>query len=222
MIQGCIFDLDGVIVDTARFHFQAWQELAHELGFEFTEKDNERLKGVSRMQSLEILLEIGGIKATEEEKKALADRKNQRYRELISTLTPQDLLPGVMDFLYQARRLNKNIAIASASKNTPLILERLGLSNFFDAVVDGNKITKAKPDPEVFITAAKELGLVPEECVVFEDAVAGVKAAHLGGMIAIGVGTKDRLPDADINILSFQGLRCKHLLEQVQNKIEIY
>lgn len=216
MTKGCIFDLDGVIVDTARFHFQAWRELAHELGFEFTEKDNERLKGVSRMRSLEILLEVGGLTAKEEEKQALAERKNRRYRELISTLTPADILPGVMDFLLEARSLGKRLAIASASKNTPLLLERIGLKDFFDAVVDGNRITRAKPDPEVFLTAASDLGLSPDQCIVFEDAVAGIEAAHRGGMIAIGVGTKERLPEADINITTFQGLKCQDLLSQVE------
>ncbi len=218
MIKGCIFDLDGVIVDTARFHFQAWRELANDLGFEFTEKDNERLKGVSRMRSLEILLKVGGITATEEEKQHLADKKNRRYRELISTLTPGDILPGVMDFLHQARRLGKRLAIASASKNTPLILERIGLDNFFDAVVDGNRITRAKPDPEVFLTAARDLGLEPGQCIVFEDAVAGVEAAHRGGMKAVGVGSRDRLPEADINILTFEGLKCEDIITQLEKE----
>ncbi len=216
MIKGCIFDLDGVIVDTARFHFQAWRELARELGFEFTEKDNERLKGVSRMRSLEILLEVGGITVTEEEKLALAEKKNRRYRELISTLIPTDILPGVMDFLLEARELGRRLAIASASKNTPLILERIGLEDFFDAIVDGNRITKAKPDPEVFLTAARDMGLSPDQCIVFEDAVAGVEAAHRGGMIAIGVGSKDRLPEADINFTSFQELKCQDILHKVE------
>jgi len=124
-------------------------------------------------------------------------------------------LPGVMDFLNEARSLGKRLAIASASKNTPLILERLGLGDFFDAVVDGNKITRAKPDPEVFLTAAKELGLSPEECVVFEDAVAGVEAAHRGGMIAVGVGNPQILTQADIVIPGFEGLSCSELLERL-------
>ncbi len=216
MIKGCIFDLDGVIVDTAKFHYQAWKELARELGFDFTEKDNERLKGVSRMRSLEILMEIGGIQADEQEKQRLAERKNRRYRELINTLTPADILPGVMDFLNQAKSMGKKLAIASASKNTPLILEHIGLADFFDAVVDGNKITKAKPDPEVFLRAAEELGLVPAECVVFEDAVAGVEAALRGGMKAVGVGDANILNKAHLVIPGFKNLNCKEILAKLE------
>jgi len=219
MIKGCIFDLDGVIVDTAKFHYIAWKQLAKELGFDFSLEDNERLKGVSRERSLEILLEIGNIKVADKEKQLLAQKKNKIYRQLISSLTPKDILPGVMDFLLQARDLNKKLAIASASKNTPLILERLQLDNFFDAVVDGNKITKAKPDPQVFIFAAKELLLNPEQCIVFEDAKAGIEAAKRANMVAIGVGDKKRLPKADINITSFENLNCKTLLEKIQNII---
>ncbi|ANE41449.1 beta-phosphoglucomutase [Fervidobacterium sp. SC_NGM5_O18] len=204
--KACIFDLDGVIVDTAKYHYLAWKRLAKELGFEFTEKDNERLKGVSRMESLEILLSVGGIKIDDENVKLqLAEKKNKWYVEYINQMTKDEILPGVIEFLELLKSAGIKVAIGSASKNTITILERIGLKDFFDVIIDGTKISKAKPDPEVFLKAAEELSVRPEECCVFEDAVAGIQAAKSAGMKVIGVGDPTILKDADKVIQSFQG-----------------
>ncbi|MGC9772854.1 beta-phosphoglucomutase [Fervidobacterium islandicum] len=204
--KACIFDLDGVIVDTAKYHYLAWKRLAKELGFEFTEKDNERLKGVSRMASLEILLSVGGIQIDDASvKEQLADKKNTWYVEYISQMTKDEILPGVEDFLKMLKENGIKIAIGSASKNTMTILNRIGIKDMFDAIIDGTKITKAKPDPEVFLKAAQELNVRPEECCVFEDAVAGIEAAKAAGMKVIGVGDPSILKGADKVIQSFVG-----------------
>jgi beta-phosphoglucomutase len=212
-IKACLFDLDGVIVDTAKYHFIAWRELANELGFEFTEEDNERLKGVSRMTSLEILLEVGGITLPEEKKEQLAKEKNERYVSYIIKMTPDEILPGVIDFLKEIRKAGIKTAIGSASKNTPIILERLGLTSFFDAVIDGNKVSKAKPDPEVFLKGAEALDVLPSECVVFEDAAAGIEAAINGGMKCIGVGQPDILGKANMVIPGFGNFTITQLVK---------
>lgn len=202
-IKGCIFDLDGVIVDTAKYHYIAWKRLADEMGFDFTEKDNERLKGVSRMRSLDILLEVGGKTVAEEEKAAMADRKNTWYVEYISKMDKSEILPGVDAFFKTLKANNIKIALGSASKNSMLILNNLGLADYFDAIVDGNKVSKAKPDPEVFTLAAKEMGLSADECVVFEDAQAGIEAAKAGGMKVVAVGSEENLTDFDKIIYGF-------------------
>lgn len=205
MIEACLFDLDGVVVDTAKYHFIAWKALAEELGFEFTLEDNERLKGVSRMRSLEILLEIGGLQFPEQEKMAMAERKNALYVSYIEKMTPDETLPGVREFLQELRASGIKIALGSASKNAPMILERIRLSGMFDAVVDGNSITEAKPDPEVFLKGAGLLGVRPENCVVFEDAVAGVEAARNANMFIVGIGEPEILGMADLVIPEFGG-----------------
>ncbi|MGB9796812.1 beta-phosphoglucomutase [Fervidobacterium gondwanense] len=204
--KACIFDLDGVIVDTAKYHYLAWKRLAKELGFEFTEKDNERLKGVSRMESLEILLSVGGIKIEDQKvKEQLADKKNNWYVEYISQMTREEILPGVEEFLRKLKNAGIKIAIGSASKNTMTILRRIELVDLFNSIIDGTKISKAKPDPEVFLKAAEELNVDPEDCCVFEDAVAGIEAAKRAGMKVIGVGDPEILKDADKVITSFVG-----------------
>ncbi len=217
-MKAFIFDLDGVIVDTARLHYQAWRELANELGFDFTLEDNERLKGVSRMRSLEILLEIGGIEVDGQEKLRLAERKNNRYRQLIMKLTPADMLPGAKEFLDQSKMLGLKLALASASKNTPLILERIGLQDFFDIVVDGNRVTKAKPDPEIFLVAANDLQVQPQQAVVFEDAVAGIEAAHAAGMKAVGIGKPQVLTQADLVVSGLNQITPQFVLEYFDGK----
>ena len=194
--SACIFDLDGVIVDTARYHYMAWKRLTDQLGIHFTEEDNERLKGVSRNASLDIILEIGNIKADVNQKHEFATRKNQWYVEYISKMTPDEILPGSVDFIKELRTAGIRVAIGSASKNTPMILERVGILDLFDAVADGNIVKKAKPDPEVFLKAAELVGVKPELCVVFEDAVAGVQAALNAGMICIGIGSPRILKQA--------------------------
>lgn len=210
--KGFIFDLDGVLVDTAKYHYLAWKRLAEEFGFSFTEEQNERLKGVSRMRSLEILLEIGNIEASEEEKLRWADRKNGWYVEYISRMDASEILPGALEFVQEAKKTGKKCAIGSASKNAMLILKNTGLLPYFDAIVDGHKVTKAKPDPEVFLLAAKELGLPPEECVVFEDAAAGIEAAKRAGMLAVGIGQKAHLGEADLLFPSLQEVTLRDLM----------
>lgn len=205
-MKGAIFDLDGVIVDTAKYHFLAWAELARELGFEFTEEDNERLKGVSRMRSLDILLEVGGLDFPEEEKLAMADKKNRLYVEFISKLDDSELLPGVKQYLTGLREQGIGIALGSASKNALFILDKLNITELFDAVVDGNKVANAKPDPEVFLTASKELKLQPEDCVVFEDAEAGVEAGKAAGMKVVGIGKPEILKQADLVVAGLHEL----------------
>ena len=187
-MKGAIFDLDGVIVDTAKYHYLAWKEIANELGFVFSESDNERLKGVSRMASLEILLEVGGITGlSDSEKLKIAEKKNGRYVSMLSTLDDSELLCGAKEYLLKLRSEGVKIALGSASKNSPLILNKLGISGLFDAVIDGNSVKKAKPDPEVFLKAAQALGLKPEDCVVFEDSQAGIDAAVKGGFHTVAV-----------------------------------
>ncbi len=203
-IKACIFDLDGVIVDTAKYHYLAWNRLAKDLGFEFLPEHNERLKGVSRVRSLEILLEVGGLTFSDAEKEQMATLKNEWYLEFIHKMTPDEILPGVLTFLSELRNAGIKIALGSASKNAPLILQQVKITQFFDAVIDGNKVSKAKPDPEVFLNAAKELGVDPSLCVVFEDAEAGVEAALNGNMRCIGVGSPEVLNRANLVIPGFE------------------
>lgn len=186
-MKGAIFDLDGVLVDTAKYHYLAWKELAKELGFDFKESDNERLKGVSRMRSLEILLEVGGITATEEEKQRMAEEKNNRYVEMLQSLDKSELLEGAEEYIRQLKREGVLISLGSASKNAPFILEKLEIKELFDAIVDGNSVSKAKPDPEVFLKGAEMLGLEPCDCCVFEDSQAGIDAARAAGCSVIAI-----------------------------------
>ncbi len=195
--KGAIFDLDGVLVDTARYHYMAWRQLAEKLGFTFTQEDNERLKGVSRMRSLEILLEIGGIEASQEEKERMASEKNTAYVKLLEDLDRSALLPGAEEYLHHLHAAGVRVSLGSASKNALFILKKLGIVELFDAVIDGTMITRAKPDPEIFQTAAEALGLLPRECVVFEDAQAGIEAARSAGCRAVAIGRPDRLTGAD-------------------------
>lgn len=210
-LRGCIFDLDGVIVDTAKYHFLAWKRLAAELGFEFTEEDNEALKGVSRMKSLEILLRKGGILMGEKEKEALAALKNGWYVKLITGMTPDEILPGSIELLKALSSEGILTAIGSASKNAGTILDGIGLRSMFDAIIDGNKITRAKPDPEVFLKGAEEMKLSPSSCVVFEDAQAGIEAAIAGGMKCVGVGKPELLGRADMIVPDLSFITVKQL-----------
>jgi len=197
MIRGVIFDLDGVLVTTDDLHYRGWKQLADEEGIYFDRQINERLRGVSRMESLEILLERSPRTYTPPQKIALADRKNATYCRLLETLTPKDLLPGAVETVVELRRRGIKTAIASSSKNTPLIMDRLGLGPYFDAVADGNDIQRSKPDPEVFLLAAERLGLAPAECLVVEDALAGIEAGRRGGMPVFGIGTAEKLPGVE-------------------------
>lgn len=187
--QGVIFDLDGVLCHTDEYHYLAWQRLADRIGVPFDRAVNERLRGVSRMDSLAIVLERAARPYTDGERAALADEKNETYRRYLGEMTPQDLLPEVRGTLETLRARGYRLAIGSSSRNTPLILERLAITDLFDAVADGNEITRSKPDPEVFLLAARKLGLPTDECLVVEDAESGVTAALAGGFAAAGIGS---------------------------------
>jgi beta-phosphoglucomutase len=200
--NAAFFDLDGVIANTAKYHYLAWKKLAKELGFDFTERDNERLKGVSRMASLEILLEIGGLSFDDSIKDQLAAKKNANYVNYISKMDASEILPGARECLLRLREKGIKTALVSASKNALRILDNLQVAHLFDAVIDGNKALKAKPDPQVFLLAAQELSMEPNECVVFEDAEAGIQAAKTAGMFAVGIGQPDALSNADVVIAS--------------------
>ena len=212
---GFLFDLDGVIVDTAKYHYLAWKDLAEELGITFTKQDNERLKGVSRIRSFEIILELGGRTMSEEEKIAYCTKKNDVYLTYIDKLRTDEVLPGAREFLTAAKAAGIPIALGSASKNAPRILDKLELTDLFDAIIDGTVVSRAKPDPEVFLKGAEAVNRAPECCVVFEDAVAGVDAAHRGGMKAVGVGRKEDLPEADAWITGFAGLTPDDILNML-------
>ncbi|WP_343248658.1 beta-phosphoglucomutase [Diplocloster hominis] len=210
-IRACIFDLDGVLCDTARYHYLAWKRLAGELGFPFTEEQNERLKGVSRMDSLDILLQIGHVECTGKGKEELAEKKNRWYVEYISRMDQKELLPGALEFLRECRKCGLKTALGSVSKNAGIIINRLNLSEYLDAVVDGSQVSRAKPDPEVFLTGAMRLQTDPAACVVFEDAAAGVEAAGRAGMKCVGIGDPQILRQADHVIPGFEDVHVEML-----------
>ncbi|MCF8221298.1 MAG: beta-phosphoglucomutase [Cryomorphaceae bacterium] len=187
-IKALLFDLDGVIVSTEKNHFEAWRETASKLGISFSEHDNEALKGVNRVDSLKQILKLGNKNVSAEEFESLLVFKNDMYLDSITTLSKADLLPGVHSLLQQAKSMGVKIGLGSSSKNAPMILRLLGITDLFDAVIDGNGVKQPKPDPEVFLNGAKALALSPSDCLVFEDANSGVAAAKAGGFIAIGVG----------------------------------
>ena len=197
MNQKCfIFDLDGVIVDTAKYHFLAWQKIAHQLGIEFTPEHNEELKGVSRVRSLDIILKLGNIEATQEEKNAWLFQKNEDYLSYLVTMDESEILPGVLPVLIYLKENNQKIVLGSASKNAKPILEKAKIIDYFDAIVDGNDVTNAKPDPEVFIQGAKKVNFSNEKCIVFEASVAGIQAANIAGMTSVGIGEESILHEA--------------------------
>lgn len=213
-------DLDGVLVDTARYHFLAWQELARELGFEFTSAQAEATKGVSRMASLEIVLRAGGLadRFSAAEKTELATRKNRRYLDYVSRMTREEVLPGVIPFLEELRARDMKLILGSASKNAGAIIDRCDLRRFFDAMVDGNLVSKAKPDPKVFALGAQMLGIPPSQCVVFEDAAAGIEAATRAGMRSVGVGGSPLLEKATLQMESFVGFSYDKLMSAMGEK----
>ncbi len=197
LIKACIFDLDGVIVDTAHYHFLAWRRLAGELGFELTPNDNERLKGVSRMESLNILLQMGGVIASEQERERLANKKNGWFREYVEQMLPEQIYPGVKQLIGDMKANGLKVGLASSSKNAKRVIQLLHIESEFDAVVDGSMIVNAKPHPEIFLLAADLLEVAPEYCLVFEDAEAGVEAALRAGMKCVGVGNHRQLKNAN-------------------------
>ena len=210
-IKACIFDLDGVIVDTAVYHYKAWKRLANSLGFDFTEEQNEKLKGVSRVRSLELILQWGGITKTAAEQEVLATEKNTWYVEMISHMKPDEILPGAKEFVQACRDAGIKTALGSASKNSMMILEKIGMVDLFDAIIDDNKVSKAKPDPEVFLKGAEAVGVAPADCVVFEDAIAGIEAAIAGGMKAVGIGSPEVLTEADLVISGLDKMSIEKL-----------
>ena len=209
--------MDGVIVDTAKYHYLAWKKLANELGFEFTKAQNELFKGVSRKRCLEILLEIGNREATQEEFDTWMIEKNVDYLKYIENMDASEILPDVPKILEFLKQNNIPIALGSASKNAQPILEKVGLLHYFDAIVDGNNVTKAKPDPEVFLLAAKQLGVNADDCVVFEDAVAGVQAANAANMISIGIGDQSILSEAQFNFRDFTEISIEFIEGLIKN-----
>lgn len=198
VLRACIFDLDGVLVDTAAYHYQAWKRLANELGFDFTEDQNEQLKGISRMDSLNRILDWGDVKISDANKQQLATKKNDWYVKMISNMKAQDVLPGSRELLESIQMSGLKCALGSASRNSSLILDRTGLASYFDAIVDGNSVTSSKPDPEVFLKGAELLRTDPQDCVVFEDGIAGVQAARAAGMRVVGIGREEVLYQTDL------------------------
>lgn len=210
-----IFDLDGVIVDTAKYHFLAWKSLATNMDIEFTELQNEQLKGVSRVKSLEKILAWGNKSLPESEFNRLMAEKNEEYLTYIDSMTAKEILPDVTKTLDFLRKANQYIALGSASKNAQMILEKVAILDKFDAIIDGNDVVNGKPDPEVFLKAAEKLNVPPQQCIVFEDAVAGIQAANTAGMVSIGIGEKDILHEADYVFKDFTEIDREFLNELI-------
>lgn len=206
-----IFDLDGVIVDTAKYHFLAWQKIANRLGIDFTHEHNEQLKGVSRIRSLDLILSLGGKEITQEEKDQFLLEKNEDYLQYIINMKEDEILEGVVPVLQYLKDNGQKIALGSASKNARPILEKVNILHFFDAIVDGNDVTNAKPDPEVFLRAAQLVGASTSDAIVFEDSVAGVQAANIAGMVSIGIGDAKTLHEAQYNFNDFTEIHTDFL-----------
>jgi len=213
-----IFDLDGVIVDTAKFHFLAWRKLANDLGFDFTEEQNEQLKGVSRVESLKKILKWGDMKLSEKEFNRQMALKNENYLSYVGEMDKAEILPGVPKVLDYLLENDIPFALGSASKNARTILKKIDLYDKFDAIVDGTDVSKAKPDPEVFLIAAEKLNTKPENCVVFEDSVAGVQAANIGKMTSVGIGDKKVLQEADYVFTDFTEIEIEFIEKLLRNE----
>ncbi len=213
--KGFVFDLDGVLVDTAKYHYLAWKKFAEEFNYDFTEEENEEFKGVSRKRCLDILLNKVGVKASQDQIDQWLIQKNEDYLSYIFEMNPSEVLPGVKDFLDSLQSKGIPMAVGSASKNAVPILEKVGLLSYFIDIIDGNKVTKAKPDPEVFVLAAKSLQVNVEDTIVFEDAIAGIQAANTAGMVSIGVGDENVLSEADYNIENFNDITNEFLTELI-------
>jgi len=211
MFKACIFDLDGVIIDTAQFHFLSWKRIADELEVTFTIADNEKLKGVGRMQSLEAILSMGNLVIEESEKKKLTDRKNDWFIEFVNKIQPEDIFPGVIEVFNVLKKNSIAIALGSSSKNAQLVIDRLQIRSYFDVIVDGLDIQNTKPNPEVFLKAAKLLNIPAIDCIVVEDAQAGVEAALRAGMKCIGIGTKEKLRNANLVLTQTRDITIERL-----------
>jgi beta-phosphoglucomutase len=210
-ISGCLFDMDGVIVDTAKHHYVAWKSLADELSIPFTEVENESLKGLSRLDSLECILRLGNLEVSSNTKIELMEKKNQLYLQIIGSMGPDDILPGVKELMLELRNEGVGICLGSSSKNASSILKSIGIFDLFDGIVDGNNLTLSKPDPEVFIKGSKILGLTPSSCIVFEDAESGIEAALSGGFFALGIGKEGSLKRAHANVQDLAHLTFEKL-----------
>jgi beta-phosphoglucomutase len=217
MPMGFIFDLDGVIVDTAHFHYRAWKQIASQLGFELTLEHNESLKGVSRVASLQKIAEWAQVSLSQAESERLMHQKNEEYLGYVSQMSSQDILPGVKDFFEQLPSLGIKTALGSASKNATTILQKVGMLDCFDAIVDGTAVTLAKPDPAVFLLAAERIQASPQDCVVFEDSMAGIEAAYRAGMYSVGVGDASQLKGANRVIPGFLEVSAQEILEAMEN-----
>jgi len=213
-LQGFIFDLDGVVVFTDKYHYLGWKRLADTQGWHLDETIGHQLRGVSRIPALEVILEHNGVTVSEDEKHRLADIKNEYYKAFLRDINEDDLYPGAVEFVERVRELGMKTALASASKNAEAVLEALRLAHLFDAVVTGNDITRSKPDPQVFLTAAERFGVEPSRCVVFEDAYSGIEAAHNAGMQAVGVGDPARLPNASLCMTDYSELSLEDIIER--------
>ncbi len=211
-----IFDLDGVIVDTAKYHFLAWQKIAAKIGIEFTPEHNENLKGVSRIRSLDLILDLAKTEATQESKDLWLAQKNADYLEYIENMGTEEILPGIIQTLDYLKQRNQPIALGSASKNARPILDKVGIIHYFDAIVDGNDVINAKPDPEVFIQAAKKLNMPSKNAIVFEDSLAGIQAANNAQMVSVGIGSADVLTEAQFIFPDFSHIN-KSFLETLIN-----
>ena len=211
--EACIFDLDGVIVDTAKYHYKAWNTIAQKLGFEFTWEENEQLKGVSRVDSLEIILQIGNVVISNEERQSYLALKNDIYLDLIKNMNPSEILPGVEDFLRQLQKQEIKIALGSASKNARPILDSVHLINLFEVIVDGNEVSKGKPDPEVFEKGAKLLKVEARKTIVFEDSISGIIAANNGGFRSVGIGEQKNLTEAEYVISGFKDISANDIFK---------
>ena len=213
-IQGFIFDLDGVITDTAEYHYRAWKRLADELGIPFTREENEALRGIPRRESL--LLMLKGRSYPEDVLTELMERKNGYYLEFIREISPRDLLPGARELLHEIRAAGLKVALGSASKNAREVIERLGITDLFDAIADGYSVTRQKPAPDLFLHAARLLDLPPTACVVVEDAAAGVEAALAGGFYVVGIGPQERVGRAHLVIPSLSGIRLQDICRRLE------
>jgi beta-phosphoglucomutase len=219
--KGFIFDLDGVIVDTARYHFLAWRKLANTVGVDFTEEQNEQLKGISRIKSLEKILSWGNITLPEDKFKELMAKKNDDYLHHVHQMNEAEILPGVTKILEHLTSINQPIALGSASKNARAILKKVHLYKNFDAIVDGTNVAKAKPDPEVFLRAAELLKMNPEQCIVFEDSVSGIQAANIAQMVSIGIGDKKVLYEADFVFRDFTEISEEFIKNLLESKLKV-
>lgn len=217
-LKAVVFDLDGVLTDSAKYHYQAWKTLADKLGIPFDEEYNEKLKGVSRMESLELILQNGNAqdKYTQEEKVAMATEKNEFYKQLLHQITPEDVLPGIHDFLEQLKAAGIKTAVAFVSHNAPFILERLELDKYFDYICDAAQVPRAKHFPDIFLSAAQNLGVDPANCIGVEDAQAGIQAINAAGMMSAGVGTESQMQEAKLILPSTAKLELGMLKEYFQ------